>query len=143
MYWAARSNDSAKALAGVTLRANLHGKSGAAVGYETPAGGPVTFLRLFRQERQLAALLGEGSVLDPGSSLGYDDPWPHTRLSLGVDANLLFRAVPCNHGSLTEGRLSREVEAACAQAGVPVYRCDSEQGLRELLRARGARGERV
>jgi L-fucose isomerase-like protein len=143
VYWAARSNDPAKALPRVTLGANLHGKSGAAVGYETPAGGPVTFLRLFRLAGKLAVLLGEGAVLDPGASARYDDPWPHTRLSLGVDPNLLFRAVPCNHGSLTEGRLSREVEAACAQAGVAVYRCDSEQGLRELLRARGARGERV
>jgi len=50
--------------------------------------------------------------------------------------------MPCNHGALTEGRLAREVETACAQAGVAVFRCDGEEGLRELLHARGVRGER-
>jgi L-fucose isomerase-like protein len=142
VYWAARSADAARALSRVTLGPNLHGKSGAAVGYETPSGGPVTFLRLFRQDRKFAMLLGEGAILDPGEASRYDDPWPHTRLSLGVDPNLLFRAIPCSHGSLTEGRLGREVETACAHAGVAVFRCDGEEGLRELLHARGVRGER-
>jgi L-fucose isomerase-like protein len=136
VYWAARSTDPSRALPRVTLAPNLHGKSGAAVGYETPSGGPVTFARLFRERGRFAMLLGEGGILDPTEASRAADPWPHTRLSLGVDSRLLFRAMPCSHGSLTEGRLSREVEAACTQAGVPVYRCDSEEGLRALLRSR-------
>jgi L-fucose/D-arabinose isomerase len=141
VYWAARSIDPDSGLPGVTLGANLHGKSGAAVHYETPAGGPVTFARLFRQDGRFGMLVGEGTVAAASESSRYDDPWPHTRLVLACDPALLFRAAPGNHGSLTEGRLAREVEVACGYAGVPVYRCDDDSGLRALLRSRGAAGE--
>ncbi len=141
VYWAARSVDPARSLPGVTLGANLHGRSGAAVHYETPAGGPVTFARLFRQDGRFGMLLGEGTVTAAAESTRYDDPWPHTRLALGCDPALFFRAAPGNHGSLTEGALAREVEVACGYAGVPVYRCDDDGGLRALLRSRGTTGE--
>jgi len=141
VYWAGRSGDPARSLPGVSLRANLHGGSGAAVHYETPGGGAVTFARLFRQDGRFGMLLGEGRILSAAEGTAYDDPWPHTRLALGVDPALLFRAIPCNHGTLTEGTLSREIETACACAGVPVFRCDDEEGLRRLIRSRGAAGE--
>jgi L-fucose isomerase-like protein len=136
VYWAGRSADPARSLAGVRLRANLHGKSGAAVHYETPDGGDVTFARLFRQQGSFGMLLGEGRILQEAEGSSYDDPWPHTRLALGVDTALLFRAMPCNHGTLTEGRLASEIETACGYAGVPVFRCDEENGLRRLIGAR-------
>jgi L-fucose isomerase len=141
VYWAARSSDPERSLPDVTLGANLHGKSGAAVHYETPAGGPVTFARLFRQDGRFGMLLGEGLVTAAGEGSRYEDPWPHTRLALGCDPALFFRAAPGNHGSLTEGALAREVEVACGYAGVPVYRCDDDSGLRALLRSRGTTGE--
>jgi L-fucose isomerase-like protein len=136
VYWAGRSTDPSRSLAGVSLKANLHGKSGAAVHYETPGGGDVTFARLFRQQGSFGMLLGEGRILPASEGSAYGDPWPHTRLALGVDAALLFRAMPCNHGTLTEGRLASEIETACAYAGVPVFRCDEEDGLRRLIAAR-------
>ena len=142
VYWASRSNDPDKALAGVTLAANLHGRSGAAVGFETPAGGPVTFARLFRQDGRFGMLVGEGEILAPAEGSRYHDPWPHTRLALGSDPALFFRAAPGNHGSLTEGRLGAEIEIACGFAGIPVYRCDDNAGLDALLRSRGAAGEK-
>jgi L-fucose isomerase-like protein len=121
----------------------MHGKSGAAVHYETPGcdaleagAGGVTFLRLFREGGRLAALVGEGRVLAADRAPHYADPWPHTRLALGVSAALLVRAIPCNHGSLTEGRLAQELEVFCAHAGIPLYRCDDNDGLQALLRAR-------
>jgi L-fucose/D-arabinose isomerase len=141
VYWAGRSCDPARSLPGVSLRANLHGRSGAAVHYETPGGGGVTFARLFRQDGRFGMLLGEGRILPAADGTSYDDPWPHTRLALGVDPALLFRAIPCNHGTLTEGSLSREIETACTCAGVPVFRCDGEEGLHRLIRSRGAAGE--
>lgn len=143
MYWAARSSEPAQTLPRVSLEPNLHGKSGGAVHYETPAcaslgpeHGGVPFLRLFREGRRFAVLLGEGTILGQGEETRYLDPWPHTRLALGVTPWLLFKAIPCNHGSLTEGRLAREVEVLCAHAGLPVYRCDADEGLRALLQDR-------
>jgi L-fucose/D-arabinose isomerase len=135
VYWAARSNDLAASLARVSLEPNLHGRSGGAVHYETPGcgGKAVTFLRLFREQGRFAVLLGEGAILDEAADSRYTDPWPHTRLSLGVTPALLFKAIPCNHGSLTEGRLAREVEVFCAYAGLPVYRCDTDAGLQAML----------
>lgn len=135
VYWAARSNDPAQSLARVSLEPNLHGKSGGAVHYETPAcgGREVTFLRLFREQGRFAVLLGEGTILDEADQSRYADPWPHTRLALGVTPSLLFKAIPCNHGSLTEGRLARELEVFCAYADLPVHRCDTDAGLQALL----------
>jgi L-fucose isomerase len=150
VYWAARSSDPAQSLSRVSLEPNLHGKSGGAVHYETPACdklGPgrsgVTFLRLFREGGRFAVLLGEGMILGECDGSRYSDPWPHTRLALGVPPSLLFKAMPCNHGSLTEGRLAREVEVFCAHAGLPVYRCDDAESMHALLRDRRQRtGER-
>jgi L-fucose isomerase-like protein len=139
VYWAGLSDDPAVSLPRVGLGPNLHGASGAALGYETPACAEVTFARLFRQEGRFAMLLGEGEVLARREDSRYDDPWPHTRLSLGVDPAILFKAIPCNHGSLTKGLLGREIETLCAHAGIPVFRCDGEAGLMELIRSRGAR----
>lgn len=63
--------------------------------------------------------------------------------ALGVPPSLLFTAMPCNHGSLTEGRLAREVEVFCAYAGLPVYRCDDAESVHALLRDRRQKaGER-
>jgi L-fucose isomerase-like protein len=120
------------------LRPNLHGASGAAIGYETPACDEVTFARLFRQEGCYSMLVGQGRILARDESSKYDDPWPHTRLSFGYDMTGLFKAIPCNHGSLTRGYLAREIEAVCAHADIPVFRCDDETGLRELLGSRGS-----
>jgi L-fucose isomerase len=143
VYWAGRSLEPERSLLRVRLAANLHGKSGAALHYETPAGGEVTFARLFRQGGRFRMLLGEGLLREAAEGSRYDDPWPHTRLDLGVDPALLFRYVPCNHGSLTEGRLGAEIETACGYAGVPVCRCDDETSLRRLLASRrtGEEGE--
>jgi L-fucose isomerase-like protein len=143
VYWAGRSNDPALSLKRVSLEPNLHGRSGAAVHYETPGcdslgpdRGGVTFLRLFRESGRFVALLGEGRVLAEGDGSRYADPWPHTRLALGSSTSLLFKAIPCNHGSLAEGTLAREIEVCCAYAGIPVYRCDQDEGLHALLRDR-------
>jgi hypothetical protein len=81
---------------------------------------------------------GLATARSTGGASRYADPWPHTRLDLGVPPARLFKAVPCNHGSLTEGQLARAAEVFCAQAGIPVYRCDDAAGLDALLRDRQA-----
>ena len=137
VYWAGLSKDPAVSLRRARLRPNLHGASGSSVQYETPACLEVTFARLFRQEGEFMMLLGEGSILEESADSRYDDPWPHTRLSLGVDSDALFSAIPCNHGSLTAGKFGKDIEALCAHAGIRIFRCDNADGLRELRRSRG------
>lgn len=88
---------------------------------------------------RFAALLGEGRVLAESDESRYADPWPHTRLALGSSSLLLFKAIPGNHGSLAESTLAREIEVCCAYAGISVYRCDGDEGLRALLRDRRGR----
>jgi hypothetical protein len=138
LWWAGLSADPSRSLSRTRLRPNIHGASGAALHYETPAVDSVTFARLFRQDGSLAMLVGEGRILEEVSESRYSDPWPHTRLDLGIDTGLLFKAIPCNHGSLTVGNLAGQLELLCSYAGIPVFRCDEEGGLRDLIRSRGA-----
>ncbi|MEI6873872.1 MAG: hypothetical protein WCL50_01945, partial [Spirochaetota bacterium] len=81
VYWAGLSGDAGISLPLTSLRPNLHGTSGAAVQYETPACDEVTFARLFRQEGRYAMLVGQGRILAGDETSKYDNPWPHTRLS--------------------------------------------------------------
>jgi L-fucose/D-arabinose isomerase len=138
VHWAGRSASPAVSLPRVTLRGNIHGRSGAAVGYETPAGGPVTFARLFRQDGEFILFLGEAAVEGESEGSRYSDPWPHTRLSFPSDHHLLYRAAPCNHGSLTEGALAGAAETLSAHAGIRVVRCDRDESLAGFLRDAGA-----
>ena len=117
------------------VRPNLHGKSGGALHYETPAEPEVTFARLFRTPAGLALMLGEGEVAAETPESSFPDPWPHTRLRLPADPGLFFRAAPCNHGSLTRGSLARPLEALARQAGLAVVRCDDDAALRSYLEA--------
>ncbi len=55
-----------------------------------------------------------------------------------ADPALLYRTAPSNHGCLTDGDVTREVETFCRQAGITVVRCDSDEGLRRHLDALAA-----
>jgi hypothetical protein len=52
---------------------------------------------------------------------------------LPVDPYLLYRAVPCNHGSLTRGRHARSLETLARLAGLRLVRCDREASLISYL----------
>ena len=136
VYWAARSTDSAASLARVSLEPTIHGRSGCSVHYETPAGGPVTFARLFRSGPEFLMFLGEAHVAEETETTRYSDPWPHTRLSFNSDPHLFYKATPCNHGSITEGSCAAEVEVLCAHAGIRVVRCDDDASLSRYLAER-------
>ncbi len=133
VYWAARSGRPERALPGVELLPNLHGRSGAAVHYETPEAPAVTFARLFRAAGTWHLFAGEGRIAAPSPQTAYPDPWPHTRLRFPSDPYLLFQAAPCNHGSLTEGRLARELEVLARYAGIRVVRCDRDDSMVSYL----------
>ena len=114
------------------VKPNIHGRSGGALSYETPAEPEVTFARLFRVGGRMSLMLGEGSIAPAGEER-FPDPWPHTRLVLPVDPYLLYRAAPCNHGSLTRGRHARSLQTVARLAGLQVVRCDREADLVSYL----------
>jgi L-fucose/D-arabinose isomerase len=132
VYWAGQSLDPAETLSKVTFKPNIHGKSGVAVSYETPAVDKITLLRLFRLRGKFCVIFGEGKILNPASGSIYTDPWPHTRIDLGVDNDLLFKVFPCNHASLTIGNHAKSIETVCRLTGINIYRCDSDEGLIQL-----------
>ena len=134
VYWAGKSPAAADSLRRVELLPNMHGRSGAAVHYETPEAAEVTAGRLFRHRGVFMMILGKGRVLAESRTRSYEDPWPHTRVDFGVDNDLLFETYPCNHGALTRGDVTVQLETVCRLADIPVIRMDSEKELEEWKR---------
>ncbi len=132
VYWAGRSMDPRVSLPHVHLMPQLHGKSGSSVFY-VAAGGPVTYARLFRVKGRYFMYLGLGRVPEDRQKIDRAPGWPQTRVLLDADPVLLYRTAPSNHGCLTDGDVTREVEVFCRQAGITVVRCDTSEGLRRHL----------
>lgn len=138
VWWAGRSNDPAKSLTNVTIRANVDGFTGAAVGFLGQAG-PVTTARLGRVKGRYVMHLGvgesvavEGAVRD--KVLGFfGQMWPNVMVRLGTDPDLLFRVAASNHPVATDGDVSAEVTYACRQMGIPIVRLDSNESMQEHL----------
>ena len=155
VYWAARSNNPEITLPQVKLLPQVHGKSGSAVHYFTPEtkaegkndgladndkgqnegnnyGEKVTYARLFRINRKYYMYLGVGRITQAGGTHGR--VWPVTKVYFESDPYLLFKTSPANHGSLTEGDITREIEFFCKYAGVEVVRCDDDKSLKDFER---------
>jgi L-fucose isomerase-like protein len=138
VWWAGKSNDPAKSLPNVTIRANVDGFTGAAVGFLGQAG-PVTTARLGRVKGRYVMHLGvgesvavEGPVKD--KVLGFfGQMWPNVMVRLGTDPDLLFRVAASNHPVATDGDVSQEVTYACRQMGIPIVRLDSNESMQEHL----------
>ena len=132
VYWAGRSMDPKVSLPHVRLMPQLHGKSGSSVFYVTP-GGKVTYARLFRVKGRYFMYLGLGAVPEEKKQIDRAPGWPQTRVVFDADPSLLFKTAPSNHGCLTDGDVTAEVESFCRQAGVAVVRCDSNESLARYL----------
>ena len=149
VYWAGRSCMPEITLPKVKFLPQIHGKSGSAVHYFTPEDLPgfkdkyskpgnerqtnsVTYARLFRINRKYFMYLGVGKITQSGGS--HDRVWPVTKVHFDSDPYLLFKTSPANHGSLTEGDISREIEYFCKYAGVEVVRCDNNKSLEDFSR---------
>jgi len=137
VYWAGRSSVPEKTLPKVELLPNMHGKSGAAVHYETPECDEITLARLFRIHGRYYLHYGVGKILPETKETRYDDPWPHTRLKFPSDPYLFFKTAPCNHTSITEGDVTRELEVFCRYTGIQGVRCDSDEALDAFLGMNG------
>jgi L-fucose isomerase-like protein len=157
VYWAARSCKPEVTLPQVKLLPQVHGKSGSAVQYFTPEkpaeekslhdrsegndksnnesndyGGKVTYARLFRINRKYFMYLGTGKITQAGGTHGR--VWPVTKVYFKSDPYLLFKTSPANHGSLTEGDITREIEFFCKYADIEVVRCDDNKSLNDFER---------
>jgi L-fucose/D-arabinose isomerase len=133
VYWAGKSNDPDISLPKVELLPNIHGRSGAAVHYETPACETITIARLFRIRGEFYLFYGMGKILAESESTRYTDPWPHTRLSFESDPQLFFKSAPCNHTSITEGDYSEELRLLARQLGIKTVRCDRDEDLLRFI----------
>lgn len=144
VWWAGKSNDPAKSLPNVTIRANVDGFTGAAVGF-LGKQGPVTTARLGRVKGKYVMHLGvgesvgvEGPVKDKIMGF-FGQMWPNVYVRLGTDPDLLFRIAASNHPVATDGDISAEVTYACRQLGIPIVRLDSDESMRAYLDELAAR----
>ncbi len=138
VWWAGKSNDPARSLPNVTIRANVDGFTGAAVGFLGKAG-PVTTARLGRVKGKYVMHLGvgesvavEGPVKDKVMRF-FGQMWPNVYIRLGTDPDLLFRVATSNHPVATDGDVSQEVTYFCRQLGIPIVRLDSNDSMRDYL----------
>ncbi len=134
VYWAGCSPDPAVSFPQTELLPNIHGKSGAAVYYETPQVDTITLCRLFRLHGEFHVFTGRGRVIGKQEDTAYLDPWPHTRVKFETDAELIFKVYPCNHSSITRGDFSRQIEWICRLAGIACHRMDSAEDMQRFLR---------
>jgi L-fucose isomerase len=138
VWWAGKSNDPAQSLPNVTIRANVDGFTGAAVGF-LGKQGPVTTARLGRVKGEYVMHLGvgesvgvEGPVKDKIMGF-FGQMWPNVYVRLGTDPDLLFRIAASNHPVATDGDISAEMTYACRLLGIPIVRLDSNESMRAYL----------
>jgi L-fucose isomerase-like protein len=137
VWWAGRSPDPRASLPKVSLLPQLHGGSGSSVSYTTP-GGKVTYARLFRVKGRYFMYLGAGEVPRGAKTIDRAPGWPQTQVAFGTDPYLLYATSPSNHGCLTDGDVTREVEAFCRAAGISVVRCDSNESMQRHIDQRAS-----
>ena len=67
------------------------------------------------------------------SKFHYGSTWPHTAINMGVDQQLLVKALGANHLNAIPGNYINEVLYACILAGIEVFRIDSNDGVKSWL----------
>ncbi|HJN13979.1 MAG TPA: fucose isomerase [Armatimonadota bacterium] len=128
VYYAANSNDPAKALPGVRIEGQCHCASGGAVGWDG-LPGPYTVGRLIRIKGEYYMQLGLAEaqeVTDEVKANAIFGPmWPHHALSMPTDPDRLIKVLGGNHFAGMPGDVTAEMSFACRQAGIPVVRLDN------------------
>jgi L-fucose isomerase-like protein len=144
LFWAANSLDPREALSETEAVANIHGMSGAAFSYFGKELPSVTVARLTRVGGRHWMQLGAGRALDARSFLtrflgerlaGHlGGAWGKVVVDLGVKGSNLVKVIGANHLSATVGNVTREVETACLNWGIPVVRIDSDEEMERFYR---------
>ena len=142
VYYAANSNDPAQVLPELRLEPQIHGVSGAAVNFYGK-GGIATLARLVRVQGQYFMHVGLGQRVPVTEEIQatrkWGKEWPTVIIDMGVSADAFSTVAGSNHYNLIPGDHVRELEYACRQAGIPVLRVDSAQGITEALDCMTAR----
>jgi L-fucose/D-arabinose isomerase len=138
LFYAANSNRAADALPNVTLQHQIHGVSGASVTFRGKATA-ATVARLCRVRGQYSMHLGVGQTIDVTDEImnrrKWAREWPTVVVDLGVRTDAFARVAASNHYCLIPGYHTREIGYACAQAGLPVFRIDTEPGIEQAVAA--------
>ncbi len=136
LFYAANSNRARDALPNVTLQRQIHGVSGASITFQGKAT-PATVARLCRVRGQYWMHLGAGQAIEVTDEImgrrTWAREWPTVVVDLGVESADFARVAASNHYCLIPGDHTREMAYACAQAGIPVLRVDSTQGIAEAV----------
>ena len=61
--------------------------------------------------------------------------WPTVVIDLGVSTDAFARVAASNHYVLVPGYHSREIRYTCFEAGIPILRIDSAEGIEEAVSA--------
>ena len=138
LFYAANSNRAADVLPNVTLQRQIHGASGTSVTFKGRAMR-ATVARLVRVKGNYWMHLGVGQTVDVSdeimNSRKWAKEWPTVIVDLGVDTNAFARVAASNHYLLVPGDQTRAISHACALAGIPVLRIDSQAGIDEAVEA--------
>jgi L-fucose isomerase len=129
------ANDSIRAkdtLPYITIQPQIHGVSGAAITFKGK-GGPATIARLVRIKGEYWMHLGLGERVEVNDEImrrrKWAKEWPTVIIDLGVNSNKFARVAGSNHYLLIPGDYIREINYACREAGIPVLRIDSSEGI--------------
>jgi len=138
LFYAANSNRARDVLPNVTLQHQIHGASGASITFKGKATR-ATVARLCRVRGQYWMHLGVGQATEVTDEImarrKWAREWPTVVVDLGVDSGDFARVAASNHYCLVPGDYAREISYACSQAGIPVLRIDSPEGIAEAVAA--------
>lgn len=136
IYYACKPCSTGNILKNLVIEANCEGVSGGAVGYTTPPG-EMTVIRLIRSKGKyfMHAGLAKAIEIDQNieSKFYYGKTWPHTALYMEVNHHLLLEALGSNHLIAIPGNHTEEIGYLCRQAGIELFRIDSNEGIEKWL----------
>ena len=76
------------------------------------------------------------------SRFHYGRTWPHTALRMPVDPERFVKALGANHITAIEGDYLPEITHFCTQAGIELFRIDTDEGIERWLERVRASGDR-
>lgn len=136
IYYACKDCKTPQVLSNIIIAPNCEGKGGGAVGYRS-LPGKMTVIRLLRVKGKYYMHVGLANAVkiskEVESRFVFGKMWPHTAIDLGVDERLIVSALGSNHLIAIYGDYLKDVCYACREAGIKVFRIDSNESLKEWI----------
>jgi L-fucose isomerase-like protein len=145
LFYAANSNKPEETMPEVTLQPQIHGVSGAAITFKGK-GGKYTIARLSRVRGSYWMHLGVGDGVEVTDEImgrrKWAKEWPTVIVDMGVNTNDFVKVAASNHYLLIPGDHTIEIMYACREAGIPVLRIDTTEGVKEAVEMMIQRSDR-